>query len=113
VLIRYESSAWRAPDDRRDAARAVHGVPERSAAIKFDADALDVAIQRSAAGARQGIWPTDPVTLAVDLRPRFAAFRASTVPTDASATPTVVVAAQTTPIRRCRRRRRRRRRRRI
>lgn len=66
-------------------------------AIKFDADALDLvlpAIQPQ--GLVQGVRATDPVTLAVDLGPRFAAFRVSTQAADVASRLVIDVVAATT-----------------
>src|SRR5262249_38640252 len=53
--------------------------------IKFEADALDVAIpQIQPQGLVQSVRVADAVSLAIDLGPRFAAFRASTQPLDGS-----------------------------
>jgi N-acetylmuramoyl-L-alanine amidase len=65
--------------------------------IKFDADAIDVVLPAiQAQPLVQGVRMTDPVTLAVDLGPRFSAFRASTQSVDVASRLVVdLVAAQT------------------
>jgi N-acetylmuramoyl-L-alanine amidase len=54
-------------------------------AIKFDADALDVAFPAfQPQGFVQAMRLVDPVTIAIELGPRFGAFRAATQPLDAA-----------------------------
>ena len=70
--------------------------------IKFDADALDVVLPQippqGGGNIVQGVRLADPVSLAVDLGPRFAAFRASTQPIDNVSRLTIdLVAAQAEP----------------
>ena len=68
--------------------------------IKFDADALDLALPpvqpQTTGGLVLGLRLVDQTTVAVDVGPRFGAFRASTQPVDQSMRVTLdIVAAQT------------------
>lgn len=65
--------------------------------IKFDADALDLALAPiQGQGLVLGVRQADTTTLAVDLGPRFGAFRASTQPMDPALRLTIdIVATQT------------------
>src|SRR5207247_2541077 len=87
VLIRYEllGAAARLTIDTTPRATASVVQESDKLSIKFDADALDVALPPiQPQGLVQGIRVADAVTLAVDLGPRFAAFRASSQPLDTS-----------------------------
>jgi N-acetylmuramoyl-L-alanine amidase len=66
--------------------------------VKFDADALDAALPSSSAPELiQAVRPGDGATVAIDLGPRFATYRASDVPADRGAGRIVIdVMAQTT-----------------
>lgn len=88
VTIQYEPlgvAARLTIDTTPRAATAVSQENDRLV-IKVDADALDVASIPAvpASGLIQAIRLADAVTLAVDLGPRFAGFRASTQPGDAT-----------------------------
>jgi N-acetylmuramoyl-L-alanine amidase len=66
-------------------------------AIRFDADALDVALPAvQAQGLVQALRAIDPVTLAVELGPRFSSYRASTQALDAASRLTIDIAAAQT-----------------
>jgi N-acetylmuramoyl-L-alanine amidase len=101
VAIRYEAlgMAARLTIDTTPRAAGVVSQEGDHLTIRFDADALDMAAIPAIApqGLVQAVRATDPVTLAVDLGPRFAAFRASTQPEgDATAHLVVdVIAVQT------------------
>jgi len=99
VLIRYEiaGNGARLTIDATPRANSTVSQENDRLSIKFDADALDVALPTiQPQGLVLGIRLADPVTLAADLGPRFAAFRASTLPMDASARLTIdIVATQT------------------
>lgn len=69
--------------------------------LRVDADALDVTVTPVVPGpVVQAVRVADPVNLAVDLGPRFAAFRASTQPTDTGLRVTIDITAtaDTTPV---------------
>ena len=102
VTVRYDPlGAVGTADDRRDAAR--HGTVTQDAehlTIKFDADALDVPNPPLPApgspGLILGVRIVDATTLAVDLGPRFAGFRATSQPVDTTMRLVIdLVAAQT------------------
>jgi N-acetylmuramoyl-L-alanine amidase len=99
VTIRYEpfGTAGRLTIDATPRAGSTVSQENDKLSIKFDADALDVVVpQIQAQGLVQGVHVIEPVSLAVDLGPRFAAFRASTQPLDASSRLTIdLVATQT------------------
>ena len=65
--------------------------------VKFDADALDAVLPLiPAQGLVQNVRIADPVSLAIDLGPRFGAFRATAQPLDTAARMMIdIVAAQT------------------
>jgi N-acetylmuramoyl-L-alanine amidase len=66
--------------------------------IRFDADALDVAVPGIQPGPLvQAVRVLDPATLAIDLGPRFASFRASTQPLDTSTRLTIDVLSTQSP----------------
>src|SRR4029077_9377385 len=88
VTVRYEPVGT-APRSRVDATpRATSTVSQDNdrLAIRFDADALDIAAPLLGPvppqGVLQGVRVLDAVTLAVDLGPRFAGFKASSQPVD-------------------------------
>jgi N-acetylmuramoyl-L-alanine amidase len=88
VTVRYEpvGAAARLTVDATPRATSTVSQDNDRLAIKFDADALDVVTPLLAPlppqGVLQGVRVLDPVTLAVDLGPRFAGFKASTQPVD-------------------------------
>jgi N-acetylmuramoyl-L-alanine amidase len=88
VTVRYEpvGAAARLTVDATPRATSTVSQDNDRLAIKFDADALDIAAPPlgpfSPQGVLQGVRVLDPVTLAVDLGPRFAGFKASTQPVD-------------------------------
>jgi N-acetylmuramoyl-L-alanine amidase len=101
VTVRFEaigSGARLTIDATPRAASAVTQENDRLV-IKFDVDALDVSLpQIPAQGVISGVRIADPVSLAVDLGPRFGAFRATAQPLDAASRQTIdVLAAQTEP----------------
>ena len=57
--------------------------------VKFDADAIDVALPPGGLGLVQGIRPADPAGLVIDLGPGFRTFRTSTQVADAGTRLTV------------------------
>jgi len=99
VTIRYEpfGTAGRLTIDATPRAGSTVSQENDKLSIKFDADALDVVVpQVPSQGLVQGVHIVEPVSLVVDLGPRFAAFRASTQPIDASSRLTIdLVATQT------------------
>ena len=99
VLIRYEllGTGARLTVDATPRATASVVQENDKLSIRFDADALDVALPPiQPQGLVQGVRVADAVTLAVDLGPRFAAFRASAQPLDTSTRLTIdVVPTQT------------------
>ena len=93
VILRYESIGVAARLTVDATPRATSTVSQDNArlTIKFDADALDVATpplqllpSQSAQGVLQTVRAVDPVTLAVELGPRFAGFKSATQPVDAT-----------------------------
>ena len=93
VTLRYEPVGVAARLTVDATPRATSAVAQDNArlTIKFDADALDVATpplqllpSQSAQGVIQAVRVIDAVTLAVELGPRFAGFKASTQPLDAT-----------------------------
>jgi N-acetylmuramoyl-L-alanine amidase len=69
-------------------------------AVKYDADALDLAVPAiQPQGFVQAIRQLDPVTVAIELGPRFGTFRGSSTPIDANTTRLVIdiVAADNAP----------------
>ena len=88
VTVRYESvgTTARLTVDATPRATSTVSQDNDRLAIKFDADALDIATPPLAPfppqGVLQAIRALDPVTLGVDLGPRFAGFKASTQPVD-------------------------------
>ena len=101
VLIRYEllGAVARLTVDATPRTTATVSQENDRLSIKFDADALDVAVPAiQPQGLVQGVRVADAVTLAVDLGPRFAAFRAFTQALDTSTRLTIdIVAVQTEP----------------
>jgi N-acetylmuramoyl-L-alanine amidase len=99
VTIRYEAlgTGARLTIDAAPRAASVVSQENDRLAIKFDADALDVALpQIPAQGLIQAVRVADAVSIAVDLGPRFGAFRATAQPLEAASRLTIdVVAAQT------------------
>lgn len=99
VTIRYEpfGTAARLTIDATPRAGSTVSQENDKLSIKFDADGLDVVVPPiQSQGLVQGVHVVEPVSLAVDLGPRFAAFRASTQPLDASSRLTIdLVATQT------------------
>jgi len=60
-------------------------------AVKYDADALDLAVPAiQPQGFVQALRQLDPVTVAIELGPRFGAFRGSSTPLDANTTRLVI-----------------------
>jgi len=98
VTIRYEAlgTGARLTIDAAPRAASVVSQENDRLAIKFDADALDVALpQIPAQGLIQAVRVADAVSIAVDLGPRFGAFRATAQPLEAASRLTIdVVAAQ-------------------
>jgi N-acetylmuramoyl-L-alanine amidase len=98
VTVRYDPqpAGGRLTVDATPRTPAVVSQDNDRLAIRFDADALDLALPGiQAAGLVQGVRALDQTTLAVDLGPRFASFRASTQAVDASSRLTIdIVAAQ-------------------
>ena len=91
VILRYESIgvAARLTVDATPRVNSTVSQDDARLIIKFDADAIDVATPplqplpvQSAQGVLQTVRVVDPVTLAVELGPRFAGFNASTQPLD-------------------------------
>jgi N-acetylmuramoyl-L-alanine amidase len=88
VTMRYDPAGASARLTIDIAPRATTTVSQENdrLSIKFDADALDVAMpQIQPQGLVQAVRLADAVTLAIDLGPRFASFRASTQSLDSSA----------------------------
>ena len=102
VLIRYEllGTGARMTIDATPRAGSTVSQENDRLTIRFDADALDIALPViQAQGLVQGIRLADPVALAVDLGPRFAAFRAVSQPMETSTRLTIdIVATQTDAI---------------
>jgi N-acetylmuramoyl-L-alanine amidase len=90
VTIRYEplGPSSRMTVDASPRATSTVSQENERLAIKFEADALDVSLPPIApqpgGNIVQALHVVDPVTIAVDLGPRFGAFRASAQPVDAS-----------------------------
>jgi N-acetylmuramoyl-L-alanine amidase len=90
VTVRYDplGTAGRLTIDATPRSAASVTQEAQHLAVKFEADALDVASPPLAAqtdqGLVQGVRITDAVTLAVDLGPRFSTFRTSSQPVDAT-----------------------------
>ena len=106
VTLRYEPVGVAARLTVDATPRATSAVAQDNArlTIKFDADALDVATpplqllpSQSAQGVIQSVRVVDPVTLAVELGPRFAGFKASTQPLDATLRLVIDVASTQPP----------------
>jgi len=99
LTIRYEplnTSARLTIDAAPRAASTVSQENDRLT-IKFEADALDVVLPPiQPQGLVQALRLVEPVSLGVDLGPRFAAFRASTQMIDASSRLTIDLVATTT-----------------
>ncbi len=98
VTIRYEGGdPARITIDSIPRTNATISQESNSLAIKFDADALEVTVPPvQPQPLVQAIRAVDPVSLAVDLGPRFGAFRASTQPLETSSRLTIdVMSAQT------------------
>jgi N-acetylmuramoyl-L-alanine amidase len=102
VVIRYDAQAAGGRLTIDATPRTLSAVTQENdrLAIRFDADALDLALPSMQGvqpqGVVQGVRPVDQVTLAVDLGPRFSSFRASTQALDAASRLTIdIVAAQT------------------
>ena len=91
VTLRYEplGAAARLTIDAAPRATSTVSQDNVRLTIKFDADALDIATPplppapaTGPQGVIAGVHLTDPVTVAVDLGPKFAGFKASTQPID-------------------------------
>ena len=88
ITVRYDplGAAGRLTIDATPRATATVTQDAEHLTIKFDADALDVAnpplAVAGAPGLLLGVRVVDATTLAVDLGPRFAGFRATTQPVD-------------------------------
>jgi N-acetylmuramoyl-L-alanine amidase len=88
IAVRYESTGAASARLTIDAAPRATSTVSQDAdrlSVRFDADALDTANPLLApvpAGFITGVRVVDPVTLAVDLGPRFAGFRATSQPAD-------------------------------
>jgi len=88
VTVRYEpvGTAARLTVDATPRATSTVSQDNDRLAIRFDADALDIAAPLLGPvppqGVLQGVRVLDTVTLAVDLGPRFAGFKASSQPVD-------------------------------
>ena len=102
VVIRYDAQAAGGRLTIDATPRTLSAVTQENdrLAIRFDADALDLALPSMQGvqpqGVVQGVRPVDQVTLAVDLGPRFSSFRASTQALDAASRLTIdIVAAPT------------------
>ena len=102
VTVRYDplGAAGRLTIDTTPRATATITQDAEHLTIKFDADALDSANPplppSPAAGLILGVRVVDATTMAVDLGPRFAGFRATTQPADTSMRVVIdLVAAQT------------------
>jgi N-acetylmuramoyl-L-alanine amidase len=99
VMVRYDplGATGRLTIDATPRAAASVAQEAQHLSIKFDADALDVASPPLAAQSDQsliqGVRLADPITLAVDLGPRFSTFRASTQPVDTTLRLVIDVAA--------------------
>jgi len=101
VQVRYETSGATSGRLTIDATPRVASTITQEGdqlALKFDADAIDVAYSNSAAaplavagaqGLIQAVRVADPVTLAFTLGPRFGAFKATTQPSDTSTRQTI------------------------
>ena len=99
VLMRYEllGTGARLTVDATPRANASVSQENDRLMIKFEADALDVVLpQIQPQGLVQGVRVADPISVAVDLGPRFAAFRATTQPLETSARLTIDIVAATT-----------------
>jgi N-acetylmuramoyl-L-alanine amidase len=103
LTIRYEvvgSAARVTLDSSPGAQSTITQDGNQRLAVKFDADALDLAVPPiQPQGFVQAIRQLDAVTLALDLGPRFGTFRGSTTPIDANTTRLVIdiVASDNTP----------------
>ena len=105
VAIRYETADTpRLIVDATPRTTSTIAQENNQLAIKFDADALDVTLPPiQPQGIVQAIRLVDSATLTVDLGPRFATHRASTVPSDTSTrltidfTPTQIVSQPAAP----------------
>ena len=100
VTIRYEAIGTGVRLTIDAAPRTASAVTQENdrLVIKFDADALDVALpQIPAQGLVASVHVVEPVSLAVDLGPRFGAFRATAQPLDAASRQTIDVLAQAEP----------------
>jgi N-acetylmuramoyl-L-alanine amidase len=90
VTIRYEplGPSSRMTVDASPRATSTVSQENERLAIRFDADALDVSlppiVPQPGGNIVQALHVADPVTIAVDLGPRFGSFRASAQPVDAS-----------------------------
>ncbi len=96
VTIRYEAigAAARLTIDATPRTASTVSQENDKLSIKFDADAIDAAPpQIPPQGLIQGVRATDAVSLAVDLGPRFAAFRASSQPLDGASRLTIDLVA--------------------
>ena len=91
VTARYETGdPARLTIDATPRANSTISRENNQLVIKFDADALDVAIPAiQPQGLVQSIRVIEPATLAIDLGPRFTTFRASSVPSDTMARLTI------------------------
>jgi N-acetylmuramoyl-L-alanine amidase len=92
VTIRYEpfGTAARLTIDATPRANSTVSQENDKLSVRFEADALEVVLpQIQSQGLVQGVRVVDPVSLAVDLGPRFSAFRASSQPIDASSRLTI------------------------
>ncbi len=100
VLIRYESQAASARITIDATPRATSTVSQESGHIlvRFDADALDLAPFPPLApqGLVQGFRQADPLTIAIDLTPRFGSFRSASQPIETTMRVVIdILAAQT------------------
>jgi N-acetylmuramoyl-L-alanine amidase len=98
LLVRYESGdPARLIIDATPRTNSTVSQENSALSIKFDADALDVALPLlQPQPLVQAIRVVEPVTLGVDLGPRFGGFRASTQPLDAATRLTIdLMSAQT------------------
>lgn len=98
VTIRYEGGdPTRVTIDSTPRTSTTVSQEATSLAIKFDADALEVAVPAlQPQPLVQAVRVVEPASLAIDVGPRFGAFRASTQPLDSSARLTIdVMSAQT------------------
>jgi N-acetylmuramoyl-L-alanine amidase len=96
VIVRYDAqpAGGRLTLDATPRTPAAVTQDNERLSIRFDADALDLALpSMQPAGLVQGVRAIDSTTLAVDLGPRFASFRASTQAVDASSRLTIDIAA--------------------